>query len=348
MKKSLLALLALCAISSTGFAQITNTSGDNFWLYTVDGNNEAKLVGIAPYGVTEFQRYEYRVGFEVPADVDGYPLTTIGSGAFETLRANYYDTIVIYAATRVEDRAFEKVQVKKIEFWGETLSIGDNAFQDCTLENIGLFAPNAVTRIGHYAFYFANRFRGFTTLDGGYLGPIPPSVMSIGFNAFFELFNLPIEVAIPSGISHIDQWFVNTSVQRLIIPDTVTHVQQNAFNHQVRPTPNVLLFKGSPPVEPFTFSGTIYRLPGASGWSNTFGAVPVQIFLEKATATGMSPTSGFQFSWSGSGPFPVNIERATSPGGPWTVISTGKTDGQFTDPTPPSRRAFYRAQATIP
>ena len=212
------------------------------------------------------------------------------------------------------------------------------------MEYVYLNASTSRVTIGSGAFHFALWFRGFRDLSGEDLGPIPPGATSIGVNPFYENFGIWNEVAIPSGISHIGQWFVHTSVQRLIIPDTVTHVQQNAFPDG---SPS-LLFKGSPPAEPFDFSGTIYRLPGATGWSNSFGGVPVQIFLEKATVTGMSPASGFQFSWSGTGTFPVNVERAPSPGGPWTVVSSNNTNGQFTDPNPPSGSAFYRARATIP
>jgi hypothetical protein len=347
MKRSLLALLALCAISSTSFAQ--NTSGDNLWLYTVDGNGEAKLVGITQYGLDELAKLvnHPEAGFEVPAEVDGYPLTTIGRTAFEKVRWINFGFIDIYStgATRVEERAFALLRVKNVYFGCETLSIGDFAFEQSEVQNVYLFSPNTQVTIGNYAFWFALGFRGFSTGPGTEnLGPIPPGATSIGVNPFWENFYISNEVAIPSGISHISQWFVNCSVQRLIIPDTVTSIAYDAF----RDTINSLLFKGSPPAGPFSLAGTIYRLPGASGWSNSFGGVPVEIFLGSATATGMSPASGFQFSWSGTGTFPVNVERAPSPSGPWTVVSSNNTTGQFTDPNPPSGSAFYRAQATIP
>jgi len=344
MKNAILASLVFLTIQSTGFAQVTNTSEDGIWLYTLNGNNEAKLVGITPYGVTEFQKYEYRAGFEVPATFNGFTNTTIGSSAFESVRSLVFTGIVIYAATNVEDRAFEEVLVNNIEFWGETLSIGDYAFDHCKVENIIVVVANAVTRIGHYAFFFADRFRGFTTLDGEYLGPIPPGATSIGYQAFRYVWGLPEEVALPSSVTQIGTWFVETGVKRLIIPDTVTHVQPNAFNDPFGDTPNVLLFKGSPPDEPFGFSvtGSIYRLPGASGWSNTFGGVPVQILLPSVAAASVSPTSGVQFSWTGTGPWAINVERATLPDGPWSVVSTAITNSQFADPAPSGENAFYR------
>lgn len=339
MRRSILALLALCAIGSTGFAQ-TNTA-DGTWLYTVNGNSEATLVGLTDNGVTILSSER---GFEVPEHLDSYPLKTIGPNAFSRLAGSpYYEGIRFTGVTRVEADAFKYVSVKHLEFWSETLSIEDAAFRSCrSLQSVLAFD---VTKIGGYAFSECYSFRGFT--DGSTeQGPIPSTVKAIGAWAFFDC-PLPVEVTIPSGITSIEEnTFFSSDVNRLIIPATVTSIALDAFGGG---NISSLLFKGSPPAGPFSLAGTIYRLSGASGWSNTFGGVPVQIFLESATATGMSPAlGGFQFSWSGSGPFAVNVERATSPGGPWTVISSGNTNGQFTDPAPASVSAFYRAQATIP
>jgi len=210
-----------------------------------------------------------------------------------------------------------------------------------------------VPRIGGGAFSEANRFRGFYSLLGDWEGVvfIPPTVREIGGGFTFYHCPTPGELTIPSGVTRIyNLTFFESPVVRLILPDTVTSVDRNALSYSYNDYSIIqeLIFEGSPPAEPFASQGTIYRLPGATGWSNSFGAVPVQIFLKKATVTGMSPASGFQFSWSGTGTFPVNVERAPSPGGPWTVVSSNNTNGQFTDPAPPSGSAFYRAQATIP
>jgi len=242
----------------------------------------------------------------------------------------------------VETGAFYNIYAKNISFWSETLSIGDGAFRDCPVENIFVGAANAVTTIGAEAFYGAYAFRGFSLLNGEYLGPIPPGVTSIGYQAFHKAGSLPYEVTIPSSVTHIGAWFAGASVGRLIIPGTVTHVQPNAFNDPYDPSPGILFFKGNPPAEPFVFSGSIYRLPGASGWSNTFGGVPVQILLPSVAAAGVSPISGVQFSWTGTGPWAINVERATSPDGPWSVVSTGITNGLFADPAPLAENAFYR------
>ena len=342
MRKCILALLALGAIGSTGFAQ-TYTDGE--WLYTVyseNGTDVAKLVGITESGV-DILNGEIG-GFAVPEYLGAYPLKTIGPNAFSALVGQgNWEAISFTGVTRVEADAFNGVSVKHLQFWSDTLSIEDAAFRSCyALQSIS--AAN-VTKIGAYAFSEGYSFRGFTDLNTGEQGPIPSTVTSIGAWAFFDC-PLPVEVTIPSGITSIQgNTFYSSDVNRLIIPDTVTSIAYDAFGGG-----NItsLLFKGSPPAGAFSLAGTIYRLSGASGWSNTFGGVPVQIFLGKATATGMSPASGFQFSWSGSGPFAVNVERATSPGGSWTVVSSNNTNGEFTDLDPPSRRAFYRAQAAIP
>ena len=53
--------------------------------------------------------------------------------------------------------------------------------------------------------------------------------------------------------------------------------------------------------------------------------------------------SSVSIDWSGSGPHPVDVERATSPAGDqWSVISKANTSGAFTDSSPPQGRGFYR------
>ncbi|MEY3480704.1 MAG: hypothetical protein RIQ71_1479 [Verrucomicrobiota bacterium] len=348
MKRSLLALLALCAVSSTGFAQ-TYTYGE--WLYTVNGNGEATLVGITPNGVLACKSEP--TGFAVPEYLGVYPLKTIGPNAFSALIGEgNWEGISFTGVTRVEADAFKWVSVKNLEFWSETLSIEDAAFRSCyALQSIS--AAN-VTKIGAYAFSEGYSFRGFTDLNTGEQGPIPSTVTSIGARAFWDCDSLPLVVAIPSGVTSIQALtFASSAVQRCIIPDTVTSIDYNAFADMATgPTgkDGALLFKGCPPAGPFSLAGTIYRLSGATGWSNSFGGVPVKIFLETATAIGMSPAlGGFKFSWRESGGlFPVNVERATSPGGPWTAVSPNNTNGEFTDLAPPSGSAFYRAKSAVP
>jgi hypothetical protein len=136
MKRSLLALLALCVISSTSFAQ-TYTYG--YWLYTVyseNGTDVAKLVGVTDLGV-EALRYT-PVGFEVEADFNGYPLRTIGEGAFRRLAGlNIWDEIDFNGVTKVEADAFNGVYVINLRFFSDTLIIEGYAFRDCTrLETI--------------------------------------------------------------------------------------------------------------------------------------------------------------------------------------------------------------------
>lgn len=63
-------------------------------------------------------------------------------------------------------------------------------------------------------------------------------------------------------------------------------------------------------------------------------------------ASGSRSEAGFHLSWPSRAGLQFQILRSDSPCGPWSVIGTqtagpgGTSD--FTDPSPPSGRAFYR------
>lgn len=70
--------------------------------------------------------------------------------------------------------------------------------------------------------------------------------------------------------------------------------------------------------------------------------VDMETISPKITYYGITP-SGFSLKWVGTGANPVNIERSTDlSSGQWTIIATGVTSREFTDPSTPVARAFYR------
>lgn len=62
----------------------------------------------------------------------------------------------------------------------------------------------------------------------------------------------------------------------------------------------------------------------------------------KITSFSFQP-GGFRIQWTGTGSRPVNVQRTTDlKNGPWITIATGITTQEYTDPSTPSNKAFYR------
>ncbi|WP_277290288.1 leucine-rich repeat domain-containing protein, partial [Ruminococcus callidus] len=106
---------------------------------------------------------------EIPAEIDGKPVTSIGDGAFSVCSG-----------------------LTKITIPNGVTSIGDYAFSDCSgLTKITI--PNGVTSIRDGAF---SNCSGLTEIT------IPDSVTSIGDNAFSDCSGLT-EITIPDSVTSI-------------------------------------------------------------------------------------------------------------------------------------------------
>ena len=244
-----------------------------------------------------------------------FPVTSIGVGAFENCTS--------LTSVTIPD--------------GVT-SIGVGAFENCTsLTSVTI--PDSVTSIGLAA------FSSCTSLTSVIIGN---SVRSIGNGAFFNCTSLT-SVTIGNSVTSIGiaAFALCTSLTSVIIGNGVTNIGGSAFSNCTELTSFLML--GAPPtVGQFVFdsmpeNATVYYLPSVSGWGPTFGGLPTQPFIPAAQANIYSPAIGFQFSWSGTGSIPMSVRRAISLDGPWTVVSTNNSTGQFTDPNLPSGQAFYQA-----
>ena len=134
----------------------------------------------------------------IPAEIQGKPVTVIGSTAF--LDAFYLESITIPdSVTRIDYHAF----------WGcHSLT--------------GIVIPDSVTYIGDYAFCYCASLTDIV---------IPDSVTSIGDSAFSCCYSLT-SIVIPDSITSIsDSAFQNCeSLTSIVIPDSVTSIGRSAFN----------------------------------------------------------------------------------------------------------------------
>ena len=155
--------------------------------YTVTSDGEAIITGYssdAPKDVV------------IPADLGGYPVTSIGNLAF------YLKGLT------------------SLSIPDSVKNIGIRAFEDNWLTHVTI--PNSVTSIGNYAF-FINRLSSVN---------IPNGVTSIGYDAFAR--NYLSSVTIPDSVTSIgSEAFAYNSLTSVIIPGGVTSIGSNAFEYDI-------------------------------------------------------------------------------------------------------------------
>jgi hypothetical protein len=192
------------------------------------------------------------VAVTIPAVINGLPVTTIGSYAFEysgqtsvtipssvtsigddalgnrSLTTISVDTQNSFFST-VNGVLFDKNQTTLLEYpealsGGYTIpasvtSIGTNAFKYSGLTRVTI--PNSVTNIGNGAFTFCRSLSSVT---------IPDSVASIGDNAFYNCIGLS-SVTIPGSVANLGNAVFEQcySLASVTIPGSVSRVGDYAF-----------------------------------------------------------------------------------------------------------------------
>src|SRR5450830_1067881 len=191
MRKVLSVFIAACLVLSlfTGvFVSMSSaradTSGD--YQYTVAGSNATITRYIGSGGAVV-----------IPSTLGGYPVTTIGNGAF-----------------------FDCLKLTSVTIPNSVTSIGDKAFYGCSFLT-SVTIPNSVTTIGNGAFYDCLKLTSVT---------IPNSVTSIGDNAFYGCTFLT-SVTIPNSVTSIGvgAFYDCTGLTSVTIPNSVTSIGADTF-----------------------------------------------------------------------------------------------------------------------
>jgi len=155
------------------------------WKYSLSEEGGAVLTGY---------RFEPRGKLVIPGELDGQPVTHIGSGLF--VGSELTSVTIQSGVTAIESNAFaECYDLKSVTLPAGLTSIGAGAFKSC--ESLtGVKIPDSVTHIGDRAFLFCVRLRSLT---------LPKGLVSIGDRAF-------------SG-----------TMKSIFIPENVTEMSGNPF-----------------------------------------------------------------------------------------------------------------------
>ena len=203
------AVLPVFVPDSSITADAAYTSGD--YKYTVS-NNEATITG-----------YNGSSGkVTIPSKLGGYPVTSIGAGAFY-----YCDSLTSVtipdSVTKIGWDAFSGCSsLTSVTIPHSVTSIGNYAFYECSsLTSVTI--PDSVTSIGRWAFYDCSSLTSVT---------IPDSVTSIGECAFYDCSSLT-SVTIPNRVKSIgsDTFTDCINLKSVTIPDSVTSIGGGAFHN---------------------------------------------------------------------------------------------------------------------
>lgn len=256
----------------------------------------------------------------IPATINGYPVTGIGSGAFadDTTVTN---VIIPGSVTNIGDFAFKGSGLINVTLPASVISLGESVFGLCdSLTNISVSATNpAYSSLGGVLFdkgqHTLIQYPGGSTA-GDYT--VPSGVTAIGDDAFYGTFE----------------------VGNVTIPNSVTSIGDDAFAYCG--ALNAVYFGGNAPsVGSFSFydtdfgSGIIvnYR-PGTTGWpafSAALGqslAASIYWYQPAPEALTFEPTFGvhnnqfgFTISWATNAT--VVVDACTNLSNPvWLPIST--------------------------
>lgn len=210
MKKILLLTLALIALLSLMYVCANAATYGDLTYAVSDGE----------ITITECNT-SFTGNLDIPSEINGYPVTTIGNSAFAECTGLTSVTIPD-SVTAICDNAFSYCyELSNVTFGSGVTTIGINAFYGCW----GLYEitiPDGVTTIGDNAFGFC---------EGLYSVVLPDSVTTMGDSVFSSSTALS-NVILGNGITIIgDDTFSNCNfLENIIIPDSVATIGNRAFD----------------------------------------------------------------------------------------------------------------------
>jgi hypothetical protein len=185
--------------------QIKTTDGFSF-LICDDG--DAKIAALYGYSGKE-------KNVQIPAEVDGVPVTRILYNAFYT---DITGVIIPDSVTVIDNHAFSGNDLEELTLPSNLVTIGDNAFSNNKLTRVVI--PRGVETIGTNAFS-GNRIASVE---------LGRSLVTIGGEAFLD--NDITELVIPNSVKTIGaDAFANNELDYLDIGSSLTSINRGAFRN---------------------------------------------------------------------------------------------------------------------
>jgi len=156
---------------------------------------------------------------DIPATIDGRPVTKIGEEAFMD-QFGIYSVTIPPGVTEIGDRAFNWAYfLQKVTIPNSVIRIGEAAFEYTQLWSVTI--PESVTEIGPYAFANIDLLEDVT---------LPGSLAEIPDHAFYHCVGLE-SVVIPEGVVRIgDSAFSFGRLQSVTLPGTLKEIGPDAFS----------------------------------------------------------------------------------------------------------------------
>ncbi|MDO4262062.1 MAG: leucine-rich repeat protein [Eubacteriales bacterium] len=172
-------------------------------------------------GEAEFQAYLGKdTVFEIPEEIDGYPVTSIDDWAFRKCRGLTAVTVP-EGVVSIGEYAFEDcTQLTSVELPDSVVSIGDGAFMDCVgLQEIDL--PDGLEQLSE------GLFQNCVELSRIHL---PASLITIQESAFYHCVSLT-EIELPESLMVMGQYVFAgcCALERVAVPEGVTWIMEGTF-----------------------------------------------------------------------------------------------------------------------
>lgn len=226
---SLTMICSLCIFPSSSEGEQTYTHGK--YTYTIT-DGEVTIVDFSTYPTAHT---------EIPAEIDGLPVTVIASDAFALTRVT--KITVPSSVKRIENNAFRSAYAETIILENGIEYIGDKAFNSC-LDITEITIPDSVTELGTGVFYKCDKLK--TVNLGKGITKIPDScfeecsslatvntsseITEIGKSAFSHC-KMLTSFQLSEGIKEIpySAFFGCSMLSDITIPESVTAIGSSAF-----------------------------------------------------------------------------------------------------------------------
>jgi hypothetical protein len=311
-----------------------------------------------PNSVTNIGPNAFYYRLALTSIIMGDSVTSIGTNAFYLCR-NLTNVTMGNGVRSIGDQAFWDCSgLTSVMMGNSVTSIGDEAFGQCT-RLTSVMMGDGVTSIGSAAFTYCTSLTNITMGNGvRSIGgsafvhcerltsvTMGDSVTSLGDWAFASCTNLT-NVRVGNGVTSIGSYtFQNcTSLTNVIIGSSVTDIGASAFLN-CHSLASVYFRGNAPTARGAVFSGatgTVYYLPGTTGWDVTYGGLPTALWflptpqvLNHGSSFGVKSNQfGFIISWATN--ISVVVEACTNLANPaWFPVRTNTLAGgasYFSDP----------------